>query len=462
MNKKYIFFVGIKGVGMTALAVYCKERGYKVAGSDIPETFQTDQILRQFSIPVFEEFNKKNITSDINLVIYSGAYDINKHPEVNQAFKMGIKVISHGEALGKFMREQKGISVAGTHGKTTSTALLATILDQAKLDPSYVIGCAGVNSLASSGHFGKGEYFIAEADEYQTAVNFEKKSRFLWQNPFAVLLTNIDYDHPDVFKNIEEVKSAFNKLILKIPKTGLLVYNGDDKNVIDIVKNVKCNLISFGEKNSNRYFVKKALFADGKAKLTIQTPEGETNFFLNIPGKHNCLNVCGVYALASNLGLSDEIVTYSITKFTGTKRRFEKKSLRRGITYYDDYAHHPTEISKTLAAARVWFPKNRIVVVFQPHTFSRTQFLLKEFANAFGNADIVIITDIFSSAREQKGDFNISGEKLVSAIKKKHNKVYYANSISQVIQYLKQMTKTGDVVFTMGAGNIYKLHEKIK
>lgn len=461
MKKMYIFFVGIKGVGMTALAVYCKERGFKVRGSDVKETFDTDKILKQFGITVFEEFNKKNITTDIDLVIYSGAYDIKKHQEINQARKKGIKVISHGEALGEFMSEQKGISVAGTHGKTTSTALLATVLTAAKLDPSYIIGCAGINSLKAPGHFGSGIYFVAEADEYQTSVNFEKKSRFLWQNPLYVLITNIDYDHPDVFKDITEVKSAFKKLIQKIPKKGFLVYNGDEKNLTDIVNNGKCHLVSFGRSSKNDYFVKKVTFDRGKTDVEIQNSNKKLFLSLNIPGKHNAINVCGVYALAKQLGINDSIIKVGLGKFRGTKRRFEKKGEKDGVFYYDDYAHHPTEIAKTLDGAKDWFPNNRLIVVFQPHTFSRTQSLLKEFSSCFGDADIVVVTDIFSSAREQKNNFNISGRIFASFIKEKHKKVYYAKTLPQVIQYLKELTLPGDVVFTMGAGDIYKLHQNL-
>lgn len=459
MNLKNIFFVGIKGVGMTALAIYCRERGFNVFGSDTEEVFQTDNLLRKLKIKVYEFFKKENINQEIDLVIYSGAYDIRLHPEVRQALESGIKIMSHGEALGKFMSEQIGISVAGTHGKTTSTALLATILTQASLDPSYIIGAAGVNSLPYPGHFGKGKYFVAEADEYQTAVNFKRKSRFLWQNPRFVIVTNIDYDHPDVFKNITEVKKVFKKFFEKIPKEGFLVYNGDDENINEVIKDLSCSLISFGEDTKNKYVLTKVNFDNQKTKVRIRHKYCEVDLSLRIAGRHNALNVCGVYALAKELGLSDDRIKKAVESYTGCRRRLERKGENKGVVYYDDYAHHPTEIIQTIEAIRNWFKDKRLIVIFQPHTFSRTQFLASEFAKSFDKADLLILTDIFSSAREVKEKFNITGELFAEQIRKTYKKVYYAKTFSQVIKYVRDLTKRGDIVLTMGAGDIYKLHE---
>lgn len=459
MNLKNIFFVGIKGVGMTALAIYCKERGFNVFGSDTEEVFQTDNLLRKLKIKVYERFKKDNINQEIDLVIYSGAYDIRLHPEVRQALESGIKIMSHGEALGKFMSEQIGISVAGTHGKTTSTALLATVLTQASLDPSYIIGAAGVNSLLYPGHFGKGKYFVAEADEYQTAVNFERKSRFLWQNPRFVIVTNIDYDHPDVFKNINEVKKVFKKFFEKIPKEGFLVYNGDDENINEVIKDLSCSLISFGEGAKNKYVLTKVTFENQKTKIKIRHNCFEVDLSLRIAGRHNALNVCGVYALAKELGLSDDKIKKAVESYTGCRRRLERKGENKGVIYYDDYAHHPTEIIQTIEAIRSWFKDKRLIVIFQPHTFSRTQFLASEFAKSFDKADLLILTDIFSSAREVKEKFNITGELFAEKIRKTYKKVYYAKTFSQVIKYVRDLTRRDDIVLTMGAGDIYKLHE---
>lgn len=458
MKTKKIYFVGIKGVGMTALAVYCKEKGYDVLGSDVSDIFHTDKILQQFSIPIFESFSKQHITPDMDLVIYSGAYDIKTHPEIMAAINYKIKILSHGQALGMFMKGKTGISVAGTHGKTTSSALIATILTQAGLDPSFVIGCANISTLTSPGHCGKGKYFVAEADEYQTAVNAIKKSRFLWQKPKIILLTNIDYDHPDIFKNITEVIKTFELFISKIPRYGLLVYHGEDNYIKSVLPSAKCRLISYGETKNNQYSIRKISFLKPYSKIYLNTPNGEVQINLHIPGLHNALNAAGVYALCESLKIKQKDIIEGIKSFKGTKRRFEKIKDENGILYYDDYAHHPTEIKKTLQSVKNWFPERRIIVIFQPHTYSRTQTLLNEFVKCFSQADKVIITNIYSSVREKPQNYMINSQILAKAIKKQHNDVLYAADNSEVLKYINKIKKKNDLILTMGAGDIYKIH----
>ncbi len=461
MSYKNIHFVGIKGVGMAALAVYCQERGFKVTGSDIKENFITDVLLQKFHIPVYPKFDKKNINPDIDLMIYSGAYDIRKNPETKYALVKKIPLLSHGEALGWFMNEKKGISVAGTHGKTTSTALLTTVFVKANLDPSYIIGTSEIKGLKTPGHFGQGNYFIVEADEYQTSLNFQKKPRFLWQNPFCVLLTNIDFDHPDVFKDLNEVKEAFRQLIVKIPKNGFLFYNGDDEDIRDIIKDLKCRLVSFGENPKNNFVIKKVHFQNQKTIVEIENQNYVFDFSLNLIGKHNAFNACGVYAVAKHLGLKESLIRQAFDYYQGCKRRLEKKKEKNGILYYDDYAHHPVEIKNTLEALKSQYPSQRLIVIFQPHTFSRTQALLSDFKQCFQKAEVVIITKIFASVREKQKNFKITSRSLFTAVKQNKSNVFYADSFSQVLGYLKNITKKNDVVVTMGAGDIYKIHEKI-
>lgn len=461
MNIHKIHFIGIKGVGMTALALFCKEKGFCICGSDIGQEFQTDQLLKKYAITVFQTFNKANITGFIDLVIYSAAFDPKKNCEIREAEKRRIPTISYGEALGMFMNGQTGISIAGTHGKTTSAAILATILMQAGMDPSYIIGCAGIPTLPASGHYGKGAYFITEADEYLTALNFDRRPKFLWQNPSFALITNVEYDHPDVFKNLQEVKAAFGQFIGKIPKTGFLIYNGDDNNLQELVTKASCQLISYGQEATNQYILKSISFVSGSTKIQINHNQKNISLKLKIPGKHNGLNVCGVYALATTLGIKTKMIDRAINKFTGTKRRFEYIAGKNGIVYYDDYAHHPTEIFQTLLAVKSWYPSKRVIVVFQPHTFSRTLSLLKEFSTAFISADVVIITEIFASSRENKKNFNISGKVLAEKIAGNHPRVFFAADFKKVMKYLKAVTQKDDIVITMGAGDIYKFHDLI-
>lgn len=434
MNIKDIYFIGIKGVGMTALAVYCKEKGFNVAGSDNNEYFHTDEILKKADIPV-HEFETNKIDSHIDLVIFSGAYEQANNKELKKAQELGIRIMSHGEALGYFMRGSFQISVSGTHGKTTTTALIATILTQGKLKPSYVIGAASIDPLGNPGHYGKGKYFIAEADEYQTALNENKKPRFMWQNPSILVITNIDFDHPDVYRNIDSVKQAFKKLVNKVPKDGVIVYNLKDENLVEVLKDVNVKKIGFNNSSP-----------------TIK---------MNIIGKHNRLNVDAAVTVSRLLDIKNNVIKNAIKKFKGAKRRLEKVKESNGILYYDDYAHHPTEIKATIEAFKAKYPKKRLIVVFQPHTYSRTEALLKRFSSAFDRADIIVLTHIFASAREKQELFKVTHEDLYKMLKERNKQVFLASNNDQVVQYITDIAKNGDIVLTMGAGDIYKVHKDL-
>lgn len=458
MNKKSIHFVGIKGVGMTALAVYCKERGYHVSGCDSSEYFQTESVLKSYSIPLLAGFNEKHVDENIDTLIYSGAYSSLNNADIKQAEKLGIETLNHGQALGMFMTGSKGISIAGTHGKTTITSLVVTILITAGLDPSYIIGTSAVKNLKSSGHYGKGKYFVVEADEYQSETS-SNKPRFLWQNPYIAVISNIEYDHPDMFNNIIEVRKTFELFIRNIKPGGILIYNEDDGQIKKIIKNLSCKLISFGKSLSSTYRLLDSKIVKKRNIVTIRNIDRVISFPMNIYGEHNSLNATAAFALADTLGVDKNIIKKSFLKYYGSDRRFEIKKEKDGILYYDDYAHHPTAIHKTLLAFKQLYPDRRLIVIFQPHTYSRTKALLAEFAKSFNFATKIILLDIYSSARENKMDYQVTSRDLKDRIARLGKDVYYAESNEKVLQYLNKYSKKGDIVITMGAGDIFRLHD---
>lgn len=455
MKRKKAYLVGIKGIAMTALAVYLTQKGYEVTGSDVPDIFPTDIVLKKLNIKVKKGFQGRNISDDYSYVIVTGAHGGMTNPEAREAQRKGLLTLMNGKALGNMMKENVGISVAGCHGKTTTSSLLAFLLTKAGLDPSYIIGTSDINGLGPAGHFGKGEYFIAEADEYMTCPKTDPTPRFLWQNPKILVITNIEYDHPDAFANLAAVKKAFLSLIERTPPEGLIVACLDNENVRDILPKVKREVLTYGFAPRADFHIKSYSFGEGVSfgrsfhqKLELG------DYMLKIPGKHNLLNALAASIVANQLGISWERIKEILKLYTGCKRRFEKIGQFGKVLLYDDYAHHPTEISATIAAAREWFYYRRIIVIFQPHTFSRTKALFVEFSKAFRGADVVILTDIYPSKRE-KFDSTVSSKQLVMEINRYKNNAVYQKDKKTVLSFLRANTKDNDLIITMGAGDIF-------
>ncbi|HKC14623.1 MAG TPA: UDP-N-acetylmuramate--L-alanine ligase [Patescibacteria group bacterium] len=468
MNKKKLHFVGIKGVGQTALAIIAKEAGFEVTGSDIEDEFITSECLKRAGIIPIVGFAKENI-DNAELVITTGAHGGFDNVEVVEAKKRGIRVITKGEAVGMFMdggifgRSFHGISVAGSHGKTTLTAILATILKENKLDPSFLVGTGNIPSLGNPGHFGKGKHFVAEADEYATEPKYDKKAQFLWQHPKIEVFTNIELDHPDIYSSVDKVREAFGKFANQLPEDGLLVCGGDDEQIKILLRSYKGKSITYGFSPSCDFFLENVRVGEGQTFFWIKSKGislGE--FSIGVAGEHNALNALGALVVALELGLSVEAAKKAIAQFSGTKRRAEYKgSLKSGALVYDDYAHHPTEIQKTLRAFRQSFPKHKLICVFQPHTYSRTKELFEQFSRSFTDADIVILTDIFSSQREEKDDA-VSSQLLAQNVSNFNKNVVFLPSLADVVEYVdKNNFGRNTVLITMGAGDVYKAGEKL-
>lgn len=450
---KNIHFVGIKGIAMAALAVYAKERGFAVSGTDTEEEFPSDEVLAQVKIVPTVGFDPSHIAkTSPDLVIYTGAHGGGDNVEVQEAVKKGIPVLPHGKALGLFMIGKHQISVAGSHGKTTTTAMIATILAHAGYDPSYVIGCGQVAGLGLSGHCGRGDWFIAEADEYITDPGHDATPRFLWQTPDILVVTNIDYDHPDVYGSLDDVVAAFVRLRDKVTSRGEVILSSDDPNCRPLIRRESSMaFVGFGGAD---YEVKNVHFSQGRTFFELEMPSvaiGE--FILQVPGRHNAKNAAMAAVAVHSAGVSWQEIRDGLSAFGGAKRRFEKIGELGTTLFYDDYAHHPSEITATLSAARAWYPRCRIVAVFQPHTYSRTKALLPEFAGAFADADLVIATDIYASARQQD-TLGVNGAMLAERIANRHPYALFAKDKEGVKKLLSAKIQDGDVVIFMGAGDI--------
>ena len=447
-------FVGIKGVAMTALAVWAKERGWQVSGSDVEEVFPTDEVLLKKNITWNSGFDKNHISKDCDLVIVTGAHGGMNNVEAVEAQSLGIPTVMQGEILGACTADKKVIAVAGSHGKTTTSALTSHILMKAGKDPSYIVGCGDIPSIGQPAHFGSGEYFVVEADEYINCPGIDMTPKFLFLNPHIGVITNIEYDHPDAYNDIHAVKTAFKAFIEKTHKGGKIIACIDSENVQELLSAVdNSQKITYGFSKNADYYIEDVSFGDGKTMFSVHHGDSNDAFELSIPGRHNALNALAAVLACTIVGVEMEAIKKALPSFVGTKRRFERVGQYQGAPIYDDYAHHPTEIQATLKAAKNWYPDKKIIAIFQPHTYSRTKALFKEFGEAFGDADEVVITDIYASGRESK-DASISGNMLADSITVPSS-VFYRPNEADVVQYIRENARQDNVIITMGAGDIW-------
>lgn len=465
---KHIHFVGVKGVGMTPLAIIAKEAGFQVTGSDIGETFITDPILKKVGIKPFIGFDAKHIKG-ADLVITTGAHGGYDNVETKAAKEEGILVWSQGQAVGEFMKgdifhkKYIGISVAGTHGKTTTTAMLATIFQQAGMSPSYVIGTASIPTLGLPGQKGKGKYFIAEADEYATEPKYDPTTKFLWQHPKIAIITNIELDHTDLYHSVDDLMHVFLEFIQNLGKEGLVIACGDDPQVQMLLKLYPGNVITYGFSENNTYRLRNVSLAPGRTSFWVDAHGASLgDFFIRVAGEHNALNALAASIAALESGISIDTIKKALPNFSGSKRRAEYKGeLPSGALVFDDYGHHPTEIQKTLAAFKTSYPKHKIVCIFQPHTYSRTKELYQNFVKAFGQADEVVLVPIYGSLREEP-DPTITSEILARDMALVHKHASFLPSFSSVVEYInKKAYRKDTIVITMGAGDVYKIGEEL-
>lgn len=457
---KSIHFTGIKGVGMTALALCAKDLGIKVTGSDIEEYFVTDETLKNAGISWKLGFKKENIGHP-DLLVFTAAHGGQVNVEVIAAEAKNIPVLSHAQALGLLMKGKQGISVCGVGGKTTISAMMATIFSSADFYPSFAVGAAKIDPLGNPGKYNKkGRYFIAEADEYFTSPQ-NPKPRFFYQDPKIVAISNIEFDHPDVYKNLNQTLEVFQVFAGKVPKDGLVVIYLDNPNNRKLLQLIKVPVVTYGFSPQANWRITSINQSSSKLFFNLEHKGfAFNNLVLSVPGKFNVENAAAALIVANFCGIPFERIKEGLKQFKGTKRRFEFIEEVNGVRLYDDYAHHPIQIKATLRTAKEWFKNRKIIVIFQPHTYSRTKALLKDFSRSFVDADLVIITDIYTSAREKR-DPCVSAELLTREIRKFNQNVIYKRGEKEVAGFLKLKAKKGDIIFTLGAGNIFNWHDKI-
>ncbi len=430
---------------MSALAqISAQIEDATISGSDVEECFFTDSVLERAHIPVLS-FSPKNV-ENADLVVASAAYT-NLHPEISRAIELNIPVLTYPQYLGRLLSKKRGISVSGTHGKTSTTAMIGLVMLQAGLDPSIVVG-SDVPSIGGNAHSGKGEFFLAESCEY--------RRHFLNYSPEHLVITNIDFDHPDYFKDLDDVISAFAELAKKVPAQGHIYVWEEDPNRKSLIS--EAPFTTFGLSETADVRATEILFQDERSSMKIMI-KGEYvgDLTLHVAGRHNIINALATIALCHEIGIPIQVILFNLSLFNGTKRRFEHiGSNKNGALIVDDYAHHPTEIRTTLEGARLSFPDRRIRAIFQPHTFSRTEKLLQEFSQSFQGADEVVVADIFASAREQE-HHTVSSLTLAELIVKQGVKARYIGTLEDIGTYLTKTLGPDDLVITLGAGDIYKV-----
>ncbi len=449
----HVHFIGIGGSGLSAIARLLLESGYTVSGSDRALTPFAEQV-RKAGAAVYIGHHPRNLEGADWVVRSSAISDDN--PEVSGAKRAGIPVYKRADFLGRLMEDKTGIAIAGTHGKTTTTAMTAWALSQLGRDPSFIVGGVA-NNLGVNAHAGKGKAFVIEADEYD--------NMFLGLKPQIAVVTSIEHDHPDLFPSLDTMFQAFEKFVNLLPVDGTLIVCADDPGAVALLSRVRQNgrdLVSYGmqsemtintplwvqahdvkpnERGGFDFIVTTNL--TGKAKTSPSIP-----ISLQVPGQHNVRNALAVLAIIGVLGLSRRKVAQALGEFTGTSRRFELRGEVNGIKIFDDYAHHPTEIKATLAGARARFPESRIWAVWQPHTYSRTKTLFLDFAHSFKDANEVIVTEVYA-AREPKEDF--TSAEIVSTMP--HLSACYLKTLPEVTEHLLKKLQPGDVVLVLSAGD---------
>jgi UDP-N-acetylmuramate--alanine ligase len=444
-----IHFVGIGGIGMSGIAEVLLNLDYKVSGSDLRASDTTERLV-SFGAEVAIGHQAENLKNVDVVVISSAVHDDN--PEVVEAKRLHIPVIPRAEMLAELMRMKYGIAIAGTHGKTTTTSMAASILGHAGIDPTIVIG-GKLNAIGTNARLGQGKFLVAEADE--------SDGSFLVLSPTIAVVTNIDADHLDHYSGIEEIKETFVEFINKVPFYGLAVLCLDDPNIRAILPQVKKRYMTYGlssQADIRATHVKHDGFRTSFVAHFKGYRLGEVSF--QMPGAHNVLNAMACIAVALELDVPFAAIQEGFARFGGVGRRFTVKGEPKGVMVVDDYGHHPAEIKATLAAARQGWPERRIIAAFQPHRYTRTHELFAEFVTAFYDADVLILTDVYAAGEQPIA--GATAERLAKEIRRHGQKdVTHIADREKIAEQLAGLVKEGDIVLTLGAGNIWQQGEAL-
>ncbi|MCL5950828.1 MAG: UDP-N-acetylmuramate--L-alanine ligase [Chloroflexi bacterium] len=448
VRARRVHVIGIGGIGLSAIARVLLARGYEVSGSDANRSEITDE-LERLGAQVTIGHRAENV-GNCDLVLVTSAAPAD-NPELVEARRRGIPIVKRSDFFSELTAGMDTIAVAGTHGKTTTTGMIATILADAGLDPTAVVGGI-IPELGSNARVGRGRYFVVEADEYDRA--------FLGLRPRIAVVTSIEMDHPDCYRNVDEIADSFHDLLSTVPADGLIVGCGDAERVTqELVRISGPKMMRYGLNGYNDWRA-TGIQQQVNRGSTFQVIHGSSSlgeFDLQVPGLHNILNALAALAVADHLGVDRASARATLSRFRGAARRFEVKGEFGGVIIVDDYAHHPTEIRATLAAARSRYPGRALWAVFQPHTFSRTRALLDEFANAFADADHVLVTEVYA-ARERES-FGTSGAQIVERMN--HPDASYVRTLDGCALFLDKHLRAGDVLITLGAGDVNRVATRV-
>ncbi|MFD3260660.1 UDP-N-acetylmuramate--L-alanine ligase [Paenibacillus lentus] len=450
-TEQHVHFIGIGGYGMSAIARVMLEMGYTVTGSDVASQELTEKLAAK-GAKIYIGHTREQVHG-ADLVVYSTALPKDNVERV-EAEEQGIPVLHRSQMLARLLNERTGVAVAGAHGKTTTSSMIALVMEQCGTDPTYIIG-GEIMDIGTNAKAGQGKCVVAEADE--------SDGSFLQYHPSLGIVTNIEADHLENYGgDFGKLKDAYVQFLNQIKPEGKAVVSGDDRNIRDLLPKVQCQVVTYGIETACDYTATDIQLGDRKVVFTMnqgQQPLGQIK--LSVPGRHNVYNAMATVIVCLEAGIPFAEIAEAIQHFHGAKRRFQVLGESRGILVIDDYAHHPTEIEATIAAAKA--TGKRIIAVFQPQRYSRTFFLLDAFSRAFGGADEVIITDIYSPAGEKQIE-GVNSSKLVDLIKENSNAgARYLPTKQDVIDDLRGRLQSGDLVITMGAGDIWKVgHELAK
>ncbi len=444
---RHLHFVGIGGIGMSGIAEVLLNLGYKVTGSDLVES-ETTARLAELGGEISLGHSRDNV-GEADVVVISSAVR-QDNPEVVAARQAGIPLVPRAFMLNELMRMKYGIAIAGSHGKTSTTSMVATIMAEAKMDPTIVIG-GKLNSLGTNAQLGTGDYLVAEADE--------SDGSFLQLTPTIAVVTNIDNEHMDFFGTFENLRRAFYQFLEKVPFYGRAILCLDDEEVAGLLAELDRPYITYGLTAQADVIASNVVHSGFGSSFQVSLagkPLGDVN--LKVPGLHNVYNALAAISIGLELDIPFEVISKALDSFAGVQRRFQLKGEAAGVIVYDDYGHHPTEIRTTLDGARRGWD-GRIVVIFQPHRFSRTRDLLAEFGTAFHNADEVLVLDIYGAGEEEIEDLN--GEVVANTLASHgHRYVRYVGSREQAVKSALEVLEPGDLLLTLGAGDIWRVGEE--
>lgn len=443
---KKVHFIGIGGVSMSGLAAVLLNAGYKVSGSDSKESEITNR-LKEEGAKIYIGHKKENL-ENVDIVVYTAAIS-DDNPEIIKAKEDNLILMDRAEFLGQIMKGHKfNVAVAGTHGKTTTTSMISHVALSANLDPTILVG-GDLDIINGNFRVGNSEYFITEACEY--------KQSFLRFFPYVGIILNIDADHLDFYKDINHIKDTFKEFVALIPEDGYIIGNADDEKVLEVIKDAKCNVLTYGINNGD--IQARNIEFNEKGCATFDVFKGEEKLLslsLNVPGMHNVSNSLSAVCVGEIFNIDSKSIISGLSSFGGAHKRFEYKGTKNGVTVIDDYAHHPVEIKATLSTAKK-MKNNKIICVFQPHTYTRTKTLFDDFVKCFDDCDELVLMDIYAAREKDLGE--VSSDQLGEAIRKHGVKCKNVHSHEEALDYVNANLSEGDLLLTVGAGDVVKVGE---